>query len=961
MPRDREPLTASFVGRDAELGALVTTLSAAPAVAVVAGESGIGKTRLVAQLRSDPSMAGRRHVVGGCRRIGEPFPLGPILEGLLRHRDALTGASLSPVTGALRPLLPELSDVLPAAQPPLDDSLAERHRVFRALVELLGALGPSLLVVEDLHWADEQTIEFLGYLMMAPPDELVLVMTSRDDLDAVRRTVSASIPTSVARVHVDLAPLDVDETWAMAARILDFDGLSGEFAAYLWGRTSGLPLAIEELLALMLSRQTLVRHGSGWVRRAIDELDVPPRIRDAVLERIGRLSADARAVMEAAAVLQVPQPLDVLVATAGRSPETVVDGIDEALDSGVLVDSDDGIGFRHVLAAQAVYDDVPPTRRRHMHARAAAALESLPDHSLGQVAHHLRQAGGPQLWAAAVERAADKAVELRHDAQARRLLEDLLRNGSLPASDRGRVAVKLAWAARESAAGEPDLVELLASVLDEGVPAQWRGELRFLLGVHLEQRGGDPAPRRELYAQAVAELEHRPDLQAWAMVGLGIPTVPEVPVSELREWLHRALEIVPTVEDPAFRVFLWGKAAMVLVSLGDPAWVALVDRVVDQTHGAPRSRREIKAYESVGIEACYAGHHETAARLLESGMRGAAHCDSRVLELRLLRSMVLLDFCTGRWDGLAERVRTMQDELAGGGHVRAAVDAVAGCLALAHGELDEAQRRLTDVIAGVQDVGAYVLLPLPAAALVRLLVARGDAEEAVRIGSEVLAVAESHGLLAPAARLLPALVAALTAAGLNADAEALVDRLAVALGELDAPLAAATLSEARGHLAAAVGRRAVAAERFGEASGSYEALGCGYEAAQAAEAAAHHLVESGATSAGQSQLHAALAAYRRLGAGWDEARAARTARAWGMSVPGRHRSGRRGYGDALSPRESEVADLVAMGRSNTEIGRELFLSPKTVEKHVSAAKRKLGATTRADVVRLLLDGGSEAV
>lgn len=95
----------------------------------------------------------------------QPFPLGPLLDTL---RDIGTGISaggpLSPVTGALRPLLPELAGQLPPAPEPPEERAAERHRVFRALSELLGSLGEAVLVLEDLHWADEQTLAFLGYL-----------------------------------------------------------------------------------------------------------------------------------------------------------------------------------------------------------------------------------------------------------------------------------------------------------------------------------------------------------------------------------------------------------------------------------------------------------------------------------------------------------------------------------------------------------------------------------------------------------------------------------------------------------------------------------------------------------------------------------------------------------------------------------------------------------------------------
>jgi predicted ATPase len=146
-----------LVGREKELARLVSLVATAPAVAVVEGEAGIGKSRLAAELLGAPAVAGLRVLGGACVQIREPFPLGPVVEALRGRVSDLAEADLSPVAGALRELLPELAAALPAAPPPLDDRAAERHRVFRGLAEVLSALGPAILVIEDLHWADGQT------------------------------------------------------------------------------------------------------------------------------------------------------------------------------------------------------------------------------------------------------------------------------------------------------------------------------------------------------------------------------------------------------------------------------------------------------------------------------------------------------------------------------------------------------------------------------------------------------------------------------------------------------------------------------------------------------------------------------------------------------------------------------------------------------------------------------------
>ncbi|MGW5158690.1 hypothetical protein ACWEPN_24710 [Nonomuraea wenchangensis] len=161
-------------------------------------------------------------------------------------------------------------------------------------------------------------------------------------------------------------------------------------------RTSGLPFAIQEMVALLREHGTLIRGGRGWARKAIDELNVPRALRDSVLERVGRLPAEARAMVEAAAVLQVPVPVQVLVAICGLEREPALAGLEEALGSGLLSEhtalsrgAPEGsprlpgalnssarpadVGFRHMLALQAVYESIALPRRQVLHGRAAEA------------------------------------------------------------------------------------------------------------------------------------------------------------------------------------------------------------------------------------------------------------------------------------------------------------------------------------------------------------------------------------------------------------------------------------------------------------------------------------------------------------------------------------------------------------------------------------------------------------
>jgi predicted ATPase/DNA-binding winged helix-turn-helix (wHTH) protein len=383
-------VTPPMVGRTAELQRLVSVVSVPPAVAVVEGEAGIGKTRLVRELANHRRLSDRRFVIGSCRHIRERFPLGAMIDALRGLGRELARSDLSPVTGALRPLLPEIANGLPPAPEPLDDPAAEHHRVVRALIEVLGALGATVLVIENLQWADPQTLDFLAYLVTDLPESLSVVVTFRsEEVEAGVRALTSGLPASVARAHVELVPLDEREAGILAASILGVDRLPDPFARFVAEQTAGLPFVIEEFLEPLRTSEA-ESWGEGWGRPALEERRAPAAVRGPMLERLSRLDDDARAVAEAAAVLSVPVPLTILADAAGVPSERAERAVQEALEEGVLVEHEQSVGYRHHLAARAVYESVRGARRERLRAQAAAALRT--DAATGSDRHHGRPA-----------------------------------------------------------------------------------------------------------------------------------------------------------------------------------------------------------------------------------------------------------------------------------------------------------------------------------------------------------------------------------------------------------------------------------------------------------------------------------------------------------------------------------------------------------------------------------------
>ncbi|WP_460406437.1 ATP-binding protein, partial [Actinophytocola sediminis] len=738
----------AMVGRAAELAALAAAVAAPPSVVSVDGEAGIGKSRLVAELLAGPTVQGRRVLIGRCHPIRESFPLGPVVEALGGVGDGLAAARLSTVAGALRPLLPELTPWLPPLPASLDDAMAQRHRVCRGLVEVLAAVSPAVLVLEDLHWMDEQTGDFLTYLLGGLPAGLAVVLTYRgEEADAGLRALTARPPAGTTVGHLSLGLLDEAGTGDLAAAILGQDQVSAEFAGYLAARTSGLPFAIEEVLALVRERGLVVQRGDRWARRALDRLAVPRGIRDSTLARVARLAAGTQRLVEAVAVVRTPVTRPVLLALTGLADP--VDALAESVDRGVLAEVGTGFGFRHALAAQAVYENLNPARRMALHGRAADVLAAVTPTPLGQIAHHLRHAGRPAEWADAAARAAAQAAALGDEDEAVRLLAAVLQHAELPPARRGTLAVALGWAALDTLHAR-EITAPLRAAIDLDIPAPLRGELRFLLAVILGQAGEDPALQRRLFLDALPDLAHRADLRAWAMVGLGVTVPPEVPVAEAVRWLTEAVALAEDVDDRLLAVFVLGKAGAILMENGDPAWRAIAARVTELTGGAPRQRREANAHYSLGVAACYTGHLPTATTMLDAALLADAAQQNRRLAVMIRAGLAVAHHRTGRWAGLAATVEELLADAADYATTRMDLELVAGGLALAEGDLDRATANARRVTEFAVEIGAYEVVPAAAGTWARAAFAGGDLAGALAGLRTLLAVLDAKEVWAPA-------------------------------------------------------------------------------------------------------------------------------------------------------------------------------------------------------------------
>ncbi|GAA2741111.1 ATP-binding protein [Kitasatospora cinereorecta] len=931
-----------FVGRQRELDLLLAAVRHPPAVVLVEGEAGIGKSRLVHEAALVLSGEGERVLTGSCQPLREPFPYGPVVDALRKAGDWLPATGIPPTAGALAPLLPDLADRLPPAPARVEDPHTERHRLVQAVRSFLAALGPAVLIVEDLHWVDEATRDLLLLLARDLPDRLSLVLTYRaEDLPPGTPVLGAAYrhPPGVSGTTVRLGALTEEDIRELATAALSHRTPKALGRA-LHQRSEGLPLVVEEDL-ISLREQVRQRDFDEAVQR-LHRSDAPHGLREAVTERLAVLSPSAAAVVDAAAVLAVPASEPLLAKVTGLGPDETADGITEALAGSVLRESDPGqYGFRHVLAQQVAYRHVAGPRRRRLHQRAIEELEARQPVPLVQVAHHTLALGDREGWLRRTEDAADQAIAIGDTGTAATLLRQILEEPQLDDGLRSRTALALARIATFGADYTANAALLRRILSDPRLAEATRGEVRLGFGLLMATQAGDRAGFRQI-ERAATELASRPERAARAMVALAMNEW-DGEVEHAEMWMERAEAAVAESPDEGMRAAVRASRITLMAREGDPALWSLLEQLPLESDDQEIERQTARAVHNAGTFISELGHDARARQLLAGNQDRADRSGIPYLGVYGRTTLLTLDFTGGRWDGLEERLAGLADEYPDLILVNVERALILGGLAAARGQNSQAVEHF-GAAAAYGDIHSEVSVALRAAAgLVGLRLAQGSPEEAAATALPAVALLRETRAWPRNAGVVAAAVEAALAVGNRGDAERLADDAERELSGRQTPAADAGVHLARGLLLHDTAP-AEAADRFAQARLTWQEIGRPYDAARAAERLGR--IET-LTRPGTDPRHLAeaLETYTRLGALADAARCQHLLRELGLAGTASH--GRRGYGDRLSPREQQVAELLSKGATNRDIAGALFLSPRTVEQHVARVLHKLGATRKA--------------
>jgi DNA-binding CsgD family transcriptional regulator/tetratricopeptide (TPR) repeat protein len=566
---------------------------------LVSGDAGIGKSALVRAFCSRCAIGGQI-LAGSCDGLRTPRPLGPFAD---------IGASVGG----------RLEQVVTAG--------ADAQAVFDALFGELRSRGGTVVVVEDVHWADEATLDILGLLgrRVEQLGALVIVTYRTDELRRTHplRIVLGNVATVAGVIRVHLEPLSPDAVAELAAP-------HGVDAADLHATTAGNPFFVTEVLA----------SGSA---------DVPATVRDAVLARAARLRGPARDLLDAVAIVPQRTELWLLEAIAGEA----VGALDECLASGMLRAEDHAVVFRHELARMAVEESINPYRRADLHRAALLALRapSAGQRDLARLAHHAEAANDAaavlELAPAAAERAAAVGAHREAAAQYARALRYAT---TLPAAERAELLER-----RSSECYVTDQY-------DEGIAALEQAlECRRALGDGLKE--GDAlrrlseflwCPGRTAEAErsardSVALLERLPPGRelALAYANLAANCAAATRSEEAIAWGARALDLAERLDDTEIAVHALGTIGACQSDYEK------LEESLERARGAGLVEQVARAHILLGGAAVESRDHSVASMYVGPGV---AYCSERGLDLSglyLLAFRARLELDQGRWSEAA--------------------------------------------------------------------------------------------------------------------------------------------------------------------------------------------------------------------------------------------------------------------------------------------------------------------
>ena len=955
------------MGRAYELEVLeqvLDTLERNPRGAIeLAGEPGIGKTRLLAELATRAERRGHLVLSGSASELERELPFSVFVDALDEYVESLRPERLAAldedVQAELAHVLPSLAALASGRAVAPQQERYRSHRAVRALLEQLAQTSPLVLVLDDFHWADSASVELLGALLRRPPAAAVLTAVAlrpRQTPERLAATLERARREEMLTC-VELGALTLLEAGELLGETVDADGVS-----VLYEESGGNPFYLEQL-ARSQERDGAAEPASEG---SLTEIGVPPAVAAALGEELALLSKETRLVLEGAAVAGDPFEPELAAAAAAVSEAAAMDAVDELLRLDLVRSTDvpRRFRFRHPLVRRAVYESAAGGWRLGAHERCSEALEAHGATAVARAHHVERSARQGDVDAVAVLREAGVAAARLAPGSAAQWFGAALRllPVTVPADD--RVELLLARAGALAAAGHfADGYEALVEA-ELIVPAE-SSALHTTVATAcagVERQLGRYEQAHERLVRALRGLPEQATVESVELlIELTLNEFYRSRYEAMHDWAGRA------VADAK----LLGDAGLMAAALVMPA---LADAMTGPTARARSCRGEAAAAvdglsdDELSLRPDTAGWLAIAEVYVELFAEADAHA-SRALALarasgrgdplhRLYPVLPRIWFVRGK---LAEAA-VLLDGAIEGARLLGSPPALAGNLfnrsvvALAAGDLDLALATAEEGVDLTRELDDGFVSAWAGARLAAVLLETGQPHRAVELllsragGEELTLIPGSWNTY-----FLELLTRCWLVLDRRSEAERAARLAEVTAAAAQLPLTTAWADRAAAAIALSSGDTALAVERALASADAAQGVGAPIESALSRALAGRALAQSGQRDRAVAELLRAAAAFDACGARRYRDDAERELGKLGHRPHRRTRAGRTEESgiDALTERELEVARLVVDRRTNPEIAAELFLSQKTVEAHLRNIFRKMGVASRVELARAI--------
>ena len=407
--------SGGLVAREDELSRILLSLDAAVRgegrMVLLAGEPGVGKTRLAQEVTLAAHNYGFSLAIGRCYEPQQSVPYYPFLEALAMAYGSCPAEIRAQAAQRWPYLARLLPDQLGSAGQISSEGPEDQERLFRTVtgfVQAIAEIWPVAVLIDDLHWADGASLQLVQHLARHTRGNRVLLLgTYRDSEVSPRHPLEAAL-RDLSREslleRVSVKRLHAEETAALIGETLGEMEAGTEFAELVYQHTDGNPFFTQQVLQALIENGSVFREEGHWKRRDVRDIEVPESVRSVIAQRVGRLSQGAQEILQEASVLGQAFSFDDILEmkSIGDASTALEDEVDVALTEGasvglLRVSGEDNYAFDHGLTQQALYVGLSPRRRRRLHVAAGEALEHLPERKrqqrIGELAWHFLQGG----------------------------------------------------------------------------------------------------------------------------------------------------------------------------------------------------------------------------------------------------------------------------------------------------------------------------------------------------------------------------------------------------------------------------------------------------------------------------------------------------------------------------------------------------------------------------------------